>query len=196
MKKLLVLLGILAAFSFVACNKEADPINPPASDPIENEDTGDNGAVEDEGTTGGDSTEDSVEKVKISLDAGFWCWNYNAETKNDTDSSLLVTIKASAGTGSFGYKPVVDWSEYSSLVFELGEKTNFNGAVWAQAQIKDGSGKYATGLMDVTKTAQTVVVDFTKADAGFDVSKINQIWVQAGTSDAIIHVVDCYLLKK
>ena len=36
MKKLLVLLGILAAFSFVACNKEADPINPPASDPIEN----------------------------------------------------------------------------------------------------------------------------------------------------------------
>ena len=41
MKKLLVLLGILAAFSFVACNKEADPINPPASDPIENEDTGD-----------------------------------------------------------------------------------------------------------------------------------------------------------
>ena len=36
MKKLLVLLGILAAFSFVACDKEADPINPPASDPIEN----------------------------------------------------------------------------------------------------------------------------------------------------------------
>ena len=36
MKKLLVLLGILAAFSFVACNKEADPVNPPASDPIEN----------------------------------------------------------------------------------------------------------------------------------------------------------------
>ena len=33
MKKLLVLLGILAAFSFVACNNEA---NPPASDPIEN----------------------------------------------------------------------------------------------------------------------------------------------------------------
>lgn len=36
MKKLLVLVGILAAFSFVACNKEADPVNPPASDPIEN----------------------------------------------------------------------------------------------------------------------------------------------------------------
>ena len=36
MKKLLVLLGILAAFSFVACNNEADPVNPPASDPIEN----------------------------------------------------------------------------------------------------------------------------------------------------------------
>ena len=36
MKKLLVLVGILAAFSFVACDKEADPVNPPASDPIEN----------------------------------------------------------------------------------------------------------------------------------------------------------------
>ena len=36
MKKLLVLLGILAAFSFVACDKEADPVKPPISDPIEN----------------------------------------------------------------------------------------------------------------------------------------------------------------
>lgn len=34
MKKLLALLGILAAFSFVACDKEADPVNPPASDPV------------------------------------------------------------------------------------------------------------------------------------------------------------------
>ena len=56
MKKLLVLLGILAAFSFVACNKEAGGSDSETN--IENEDTGDNGAVEDEGTTGGDSTED------------------------------------------------------------------------------------------------------------------------------------------
>ena len=34
MKKLLALLGILAAFSFVACNNEADPV-PPASDPVD-----------------------------------------------------------------------------------------------------------------------------------------------------------------
>ena len=42
MKKLLVLLGILAAFSLMGCPKDPkDPVNPPASDPIENEDTGD-----------------------------------------------------------------------------------------------------------------------------------------------------------
>ena len=34
MKKLLVLVGILAAFSLMGCPK--DPVNPPASDPIEN----------------------------------------------------------------------------------------------------------------------------------------------------------------
>ena len=35
MKKLLALLGILAAFSFVACNNEADPVNPPVDTPTE-----------------------------------------------------------------------------------------------------------------------------------------------------------------
>lgn len=37
MKKLLVLVGILAAFSLMGCPKDPkDPVNPPASDPIEN----------------------------------------------------------------------------------------------------------------------------------------------------------------
>ena len=112
MKKLLVLLGILAAFSFVACNKEADPVNPPASDPIENEDTGDDSndsvrkwesAIGTDGAQIKDNGDGTFTATFVSQYSGTGFVVYLNEDKSKIDAGKEVTIK-------FDYE-TVSWSD-------------------------------------------------------------------------------------
>ena len=100
MKKLLVLVGILAAFSFVACDKEADPVNPPASDPIENPSEPDTPDVPDTP----DEPETPAEIVLFEGDFS----NYSVLTtktvlSENAGKTLALSIRNDSGAGRDGW---------------------------------------------------------------------------------------------
>ena len=186
MKKLINIAAVLLAASmiFVGCS---NGVAAPGS-------SGSSSSSSDSNST---ETE-TEEKEQIDLTKSTWGWGYNASCENDDDGSLLITLTGNNGAGSFGYDPVKDWSNYKAFVVILGDKTNWNGSEWGQVTYKDSDGgddKANKKGFDVSKNAQTLRIDFTDSD-GIDYTKIQQISVQSGLKDTVIHVVDCYLVKK
>ncbi len=141
MKKLLVLLGILAAFSFVACNNEADPINPPASDPIENPtDTPD---VPD--------TPDTPEGPEAPAFDG------SIDLTGKTVKNEKAFAKAFDGGLVISFD-VVDISDYKELQVEAkfyGDNDAEIAADWGKGQfllLKDATGGWDEGNSNIVKT--------------------------------------------
>ena len=137
----------------------------------------------------------AVIKEDISLAASFWGWGYSSEASNADDGSLIITNTAANGAGSFGYNPTKDWSGYKTLEIVLGEQTEWKGAGYAQVTIQDGNKQSVNGSIDVSKTTQTIVIDFETASATIDLTKISQIAVQTGAANSVIQVTACYLTK-
>ncbi len=138
MKKLLVLLGILAAFSLMGCPKDPkDPVNPPASDPIENEDTG------------GDSTEDEGSTTEIDI------WTADEEAGYDfgTGCEYPKGIKVSTSSLKAG--------DTLTFYYTLTEIENEYG-IYAQLKLAYGyTGDALPGLADVgaNEYGQVLVTD-------------------------------------
>ena len=178
MKKLLLIASALLAFSFFGCTPTTNPdtgksdVSTPAPEPIDD--------------------------LEISLDKANWGWGYYSSAENASDGSLLITLTAATGAGSFGYGvPGADWSKYNTLVVELGDSTDWNGSTWAQTTIKDHEGGDAKTLakgFDVSKKAQTLEVDLTAGE--LVLTKINQVAVQGHTEGTVFQVVKCYLTNK
>ncbi|MBE6350665.1 MAG: hypothetical protein E7062_07985 [Spirochaetaceae bacterium] len=98
MKKLLVLVGILAAFSLMGCPK--DPVNPPASDPIENPSEPDTPDVPDTP----DEPETPAEIVLFEGDFS----NYSVLTtktvlSENAGKTLALSIRNDSGAGRDGW---------------------------------------------------------------------------------------------
>ena len=125
MKKLLVLLGILAAFSFVACNKEADPVNPPASDPIENPtDTPD---VPDTPDTPDTPDEPEVPAEIVLFDPA----NYDGE-KIEIGGETFAKVTVDGYDTTFPISPAIDCSGVTTFKAKLcapEANANFNLSV-------------------------------------------------------------------
>ena len=190
MKKLINIAAVLLAASmiFVGCS---NGVAAPGSN--------NGGSGSGNGGSGSNSTEtETEEKEQIDLTKSTWGWGYDSSWENDDDGSLLITLTKDNGAGSFGYNPVKDWSNYKAFVVVLGDKTNWNGSAYGQVTYKDSVGgdeKANKKGFDVSKNAQTLRIDFTDSD-GIDYTKIQQISVQSQLPDTVIHVVDCYLVKK
>ena len=137
----------------------------------------------------------AVVKEDISLAASFWGWGYSSAASNADDGSLIITNTGANGAGSFGYSPTTDWSGYKTLEIVLGDQTEWKGAGYAQVTIQDGDKKSVNGSIDLSKTTQTIVIDFETASATIDLTKISQIAVQSGAADSVIQVTACYLTK-
>lgn len=124
-----------------------------------------------------------------------WGWGWSADTSNDADGNLVVSVTADNGAGSTGWDPAVDWSGYVSLTAVIESCTVPEGG-YAQVQVKykDANDKdqTLTGSISSSITSQTSVT--VKFDDPSILTKVVQLWFQ-GSKGAAFTVSRVYLSK-